>query len=54
MKITRLSWAGLLLESPSTTLYIDPLQNVENMAPFLGLPKFGRSAGNQYPEIKRC
>ena len=40
MKITRLSWAGLLLESPSTTLYIDPLQNVENMEPFLGEPKF--------------
>lgn len=40
MKITRLSWAGLMIESPSTTLYIDPLQNVTNMAPFLGLPKF--------------
>jgi L-ascorbate metabolism protein UlaG (beta-lactamase superfamily) len=40
MKITRLSWAGLLLESVNTTLYIDPLQNVAHMAPFLGEPKF--------------
>jgi len=40
MKITRLSWAGLMLESPSTTIYIDPLQNVANMKPFLGDPKF--------------
>ncbi|GAB3573096.1 MBL fold metallo-hydrolase [Hymenobacter daeguensis] len=40
MKITRLSWAGLLLESPSTTLYIDPLQNVAHLAAFLGPPKF--------------
>lgn len=40
MKITRLSWAGLLIESTNTTLYIDPLQNVAHMAPFLGEPKF--------------
>jgi L-ascorbate metabolism protein UlaG (beta-lactamase superfamily) len=40
MKITRLSWAGLLLESANNTLYIDPLQNVAHMAPFLGEPKF--------------
>lgn len=40
MKITRLSWAGLIIESATTTIYIDPLQNVANMAPFLGLPKF--------------
>ena len=40
MKITRLSWAGLMIESPTTTLYIDPLQNVANMEPFLGTPKF--------------
>lgn len=40
MKITRLSWAGLMLESATTTLYIDPLQNVANMKPFLGEPKF--------------
>ena len=40
MKITRLSWAGLMIQSPATTLYIDPLQNVANMAPFLGQPKF--------------
>ena len=40
MKITRLSWAGLMLESATTTIYIDPLQNVANMVPFLGEPKF--------------
>jgi len=40
MNITRLSWAGLMIEGPTTTLYIDPLQNVANMAPFLGQPKF--------------
>ncbi|WP_316762316.1 MBL fold metallo-hydrolase [Pedobacter aquatilis] len=40
MKITRLSWAGLLLESTTTSLYIDPLQNVAHIAPFLGEPKF--------------
>jgi len=40
MKITRLSWAGLMLESATTTLYIDPLQNVAHMKPFLGEPKF--------------
>lgn len=40
MKITRLSWAGLLLESTTTSIYIDPLQNVTHMAPFLGEPKF--------------
>jgi L-ascorbate metabolism protein UlaG (beta-lactamase superfamily) len=40
MKITRLSWAGLMLESATTTLYIDPLQNADNMNPFLGEPKF--------------
>lgn len=40
MKITRLSWAGLMVESSTTTIYIDPLQNVANMEPFLGLPKF--------------
>jgi len=40
MKITRLSWAGLMLESAATTIYIDPLQNVANMKPFLGEPRF--------------
>lgn len=40
MKITRLSWAGLMLESDSTTLYIDPLQNVSGMVSFLGHPQF--------------
>lgn len=40
MKITRLSWAGLMVESPTTTIYIDPLQNVANMIPFLGQPHF--------------
>jgi len=40
MKITRLSWAGLMIESKSTTIYIDPLQNVINMSPFIGDPKF--------------
>lgn len=40
MKITRLSWAGLLIESRNTTLYIDPLQNTDYMEPFLGAPKF--------------
>ena len=32
--------AGLLIEGSTTTLYIDPLQNVANMEPFLGTPKF--------------
>jgi L-ascorbate metabolism protein UlaG (beta-lactamase superfamily) len=40
MKITRLSWAGLMIEGPNSTLYIDPLQNVSHMVPFLGEPKF--------------
>jgi L-ascorbate metabolism protein UlaG (beta-lactamase superfamily) len=40
MKITKLSWAGLMLESGDTTLYIDPLQNVDEIAPFVGEPKF--------------
>jgi len=40
MKITKLSWAGLMLESGGTTLYIDPLQNVDPIAPFVGKPKF--------------
>lgn len=40
MKITRLSWAGLMLESGATTLYVDPLENVDAMRPFLGAPKF--------------
>jgi L-ascorbate metabolism protein UlaG (beta-lactamase superfamily) len=39
MKITKLSWAGLLLESGNTQLYIDPLQNVEGIFPFVGAPK---------------
>lgn len=40
MKITRLSWAGLMLESETTTLYIDPLENVAEMATIIGTPKF--------------
>lgn len=40
MKITKLSWAGLMLESGGTTLYIDPLQSFEAIAPFVGEPKF--------------
>lgn len=40
MKITRLSWAGLMLESKTTTIYIDPLENVELMQSFLGAPKY--------------
>lgn len=40
MKITRLSWAGLMVQSASTTLYIDPLQNVESMATIIGPPRF--------------
>jgi L-ascorbate metabolism protein UlaG (beta-lactamase superfamily) len=39
MKITRLSWAGLLLESGNTQLYIDPLKHVEEIFPFVGAPK---------------
>lgn len=40
MKITRLSWAGLMLETETTTLYIDPLQNAAELAPIIGTPKF--------------
>jgi L-ascorbate metabolism protein UlaG (beta-lactamase superfamily) len=40
MRITKLSWAGLLLESGNTTLYIDPLQNVDAMRLLVGEPKF--------------
>lgn len=40
MKITKLSWAGIMLESSGSTLYIDPLQNVDMIAPFVGKPKF--------------
>ncbi|SDH17845.1 MBL fold metallo-hydrolase [Mucilaginibacter gossypii] len=40
MKITKLSWAGLILESGNTTLYIDPLQNIDVIAPFVGDAKF--------------
>lgn len=40
MKITKLSWAGLMLESGDTTLYIDPLQNIDVIAPFVGVAKF--------------
>jgi L-ascorbate metabolism protein UlaG (beta-lactamase superfamily) len=40
MKITKLSRSGVMLESGDTTLYIDPLQNVDAMAPFVGKPKF--------------
>ena len=40
MKITKLSWAGLMLQSGNTTLYIDPLQNLDVIAPFVGVPKF--------------
>jgi L-ascorbate metabolism protein UlaG (beta-lactamase superfamily) len=40
MKITRLSWAGLKIESPATTIYIDPLQNVTALEALLGKPKF--------------
>jgi len=39
MKITKLSWAGLLLESGNSQLYIDPLQNVAEIFPFVGAPK---------------
>jgi L-ascorbate metabolism protein UlaG (beta-lactamase superfamily) len=40
MKITRLSWAGLMLESATTTIYIDPLQYMDNLVQFSGEPKF--------------
>jgi len=40
MKITKLSWAGLMLESGNTTLYIDPLQSIDQIIPFVGTPKF--------------
>lgn len=40
MKVTKLSWAGIMLESGNTTLYIDPLQNVDAIFPFVGPPKF--------------
>jgi L-ascorbate metabolism protein UlaG (beta-lactamase superfamily) len=40
MKITKLSWAGIILESGSTRIYIDPLQNVEAIFPFVGAPRF--------------
>jgi L-ascorbate metabolism protein UlaG (beta-lactamase superfamily) len=40
MKVTRLSWAGLLIQSDSTNILIDPLQNIsEQMISFLGAPK---------------
>jgi L-ascorbate metabolism protein UlaG (beta-lactamase superfamily) len=40
MKITRLSWAGLLIQSDSTNILIDPLQNISyRMIEFLGEPK---------------
>jgi len=40
MKIKRLSWAGLMVESATTTIYIDPLQNVAGMKFFVDEPKF--------------
>jgi L-ascorbate metabolism protein UlaG (beta-lactamase superfamily) len=40
MKITRLSWAGLWIQSGITNILIDPLQNIsERMISFLGKPK---------------
>ena len=40
MKVTRLSWAGLYIQSGSTNILIDPLQNIsERMIQFLGPPK---------------
>lgn len=40
MKITRLSWAGLLIQSGNTNILIDPIQNItERMTGFLGNPK---------------
>ena len=40
MKITRLSWAGLWIQSGNTNILIDPLQNItERMIAFLGKPK---------------
>jgi L-ascorbate metabolism protein UlaG (beta-lactamase superfamily) len=39
MKITRLSWAGLHIQSGNTDIFIDPLKNItERMISFLGNP----------------
>ena len=38
MKITKLSWAGLKIESGNTTVFIDPVMSFEKMEKFMGKP----------------
>ncbi len=38
MKITKLSWAGLKVESDGTTVFIDPVVNFEKMEKYMGKP----------------
>ncbi|HEY0899609.1 MAG TPA: MBL fold metallo-hydrolase [Sphingobacteriaceae bacterium] len=38
MKITKLSWAGLKIESRGTTVFIDPVVNFEKMEKYMGKP----------------
>lgn len=38
MKITKLSWAGLKIESDGTTVFIDPVVNFERMEKYMGKP----------------
>ena len=38
MKITRLSWAGLLVESGKQTIIIDPVEDFSSMEPYMGKP----------------
>ncbi|WP_439879663.1 MBL fold metallo-hydrolase [Pontibacter sp. MBLB2868] len=38
MKITRLSWAGIIIQQDSTMLMIDPVEDFTSMEPYMGRP----------------